>query len=121
MVIWKLPVKRRSRSELHMPEGATILSVAYQGDELYLWASVDPSAKLCVREIEINGTGHPLDVYSPGKSRIHLATVQHEDFVWHVFELVTKRQAPLSRPAETESTCPLSSGVPMTDAEYDKD
>lgn len=43
MVIWKYVIKPKTR--LKMPSGATILSVAAQGEQVCLWAAVDPESK----------------------------------------------------------------------------
>ena len=69
--------------KVELPEGATILSVQTQDEEVMVWARVNPNAVQVSRWFVIIGTGH--DVPNP-KHLIHLTTYQHEDEVWHVFE-----------------------------------
>lgn len=80
--IWKYAIPFAKQFSLEMQEGANILSVQYQGDQLCLWAKVKPSASTVVRYFEIVGTGHK----TTGMG-VHLATVQQGPFVWHVFEV----------------------------------
>ncbi len=82
---WELPVM--DVQTLRLPAGAQILSVQYQPGSpgLSLWASADPAAPLMPRQFAIAGTGHNLPA-GASKAR-HIATVQQEQWVWHVFDL----------------------------------
>ncbi len=42
------------------PQGAELLTVQMQGDNLCIWARVDPSAPVADYTIRTCGTGHPL-------------------------------------------------------------
>ena len=42
------------------------------------------------RVIEVLGTGHPMLDLDEGQERVHIATVRDDQFVWHVFEIVTQ-------------------------------
>ncbi len=44
--------------EVEMPQAAQILSVAFQGDDLCIWALVD-SRQSSKRGFYVRGTGHP--------------------------------------------------------------
>ena len=86
--IFKYKLRLVDEQAISMPSGAQVISVQFQGDELYLWAIVNPSNIGELRCFEIYGTGEPFP--SIGMSeRKHLATVQGGRFVWHVFEPIT--------------------------------
>ena len=86
-VVWKFPVPATEEFQLMLPKGAEVLHVASQGDaqKLYLWARVDPKAKLIPRYFRRAGTGHPIgDDVGP-----HVSTFQMDGgrLVLHVFEV----------------------------------
>lgn len=66
-----------------MPRGAEILTIDMQNNTPTIWAIVDPEMPVETKVLGIYRTGHPGDV--PDISR-HLATIQQDDFVWHIFE-----------------------------------
>ncbi len=82
--IYKYPLKFNDDESVLMPKGAEILCAQMQYGTLCLWALVDPSAELEPRQIEIYGTGNPVE---PGH-RHYISTVQLSggDLVFHVFE-----------------------------------
>jgi len=83
--VWKFPVRVTDEAVIEIPEGAHILSVGVQGDQLCVWAHVDPDARLVRRSILMAGTGHRREdlVWSD-----FVGTVQMLDgqFVFHVFD-----------------------------------
>lgn len=71
---------------IDMPKGAQVLSVKFQGDELFLWAKIDTKAKTEKRQFKVFGTGRqmPIDM---GIDCIFIGTAHTEDgLVFHVFE-----------------------------------
>jgi hypothetical protein len=70
---------------LHMPVGYKILSVAYQRDELQMWAELDSSdlARPIPVIVSIYGTGWAL----PEDPGTYIGTVLTAtgDFVWHIY------------------------------------
>lgn len=81
-VIWKFPLPD-IRSTVPMPVGASVLSVQYQGDQLCLWAMVDPVRSHELRVFEMFGTGHQI----PSAGAVYVGTVQDRQFVRHLFEV----------------------------------
>lgn len=73
-----------------MPVGAKILHVGQQGGRLFVWAIVNPSARIVDRQLEILATGQVLGTGETLTSFMafdHLGTVQMADtLVWHVFD-----------------------------------
>lgn len=67
---------------INMPD-STILTIQYQGDQLCLWAEVNPSSAVGPHHFRVFGTGHDI----PSISRKHLGTVQKDGYVWHVYEV----------------------------------
>jgi hypothetical protein len=86
-VIYKYLLAMQENQEVELPVNSKILSVQFQDENLYLWALVNKKSGTSVQKhvIEIYGTGQDIN-YELGIRRNHLATVQSQGFVWHVFE-----------------------------------
>lgn len=84
MTIWKFDLVLTDNQSISMPKGAQILSVQWQNG-IRIWAMCDDSAELIERHFVIRGTGHviPERLF---RTLTHLASVQVDIFVWHVFE-----------------------------------
>jgi hypothetical protein len=67
-----------------IPEGGEILSAGVQGDNIFLWAAVDPSAPMSRRNIRVYGTGWEVDG-APG-TFINTVFMHGGTLVFHVFE-----------------------------------
>ena len=79
--IWKFTIRPSGRTE--MPMGARILYVGAQGDEVCVWALVNPSHGAEYRAIHAYGTGHPT-ASDPG---LYLGTAQMDNgLVFHLFD-----------------------------------
>ncbi len=83
-VIYKYTVQP-SGEAITLPVDAEILSAAFQGKELQLWALVDPARIEETKMIEVFGTGHPIKEEF-GFKRKFIDTVFTGPFVFHVFE-----------------------------------
>ena len=92
--IWKYAV---DDGPVSMPSGARILSVQVQRGDLTLWAEVDSDAPAEIRRFRVYGTGHELP-RGLGYQDSHIATVQDEPFVWHVYEEHGYGPVPLPSP-----------------------
>lgn len=84
--IYKYSLMLTDYHQTWLPQGAKLLSVQMQNGAPVLWALVDPSAQLEIREIRVYGTGHP--VPNAGEHLVHIDTIQDGSLVWHVFELL---------------------------------
>jgi hypothetical protein len=82
--VWKFKLYPGSQECTEMPEGAEILSVAFQGGDLCMWARVDPEAILVKRSFTVYGTGHDIEY---DNLRFY-GTVFTGSLVFHVFEFV---------------------------------
>jgi hypothetical protein len=84
--LWKFPLLPSAK--VLMPEGARVLSVGQQDGQPYLWALVDPSARIEMRDVLVIGTGHvvPSDV----GDRPFVGSIHGVDgwIVLHVFDAV---------------------------------
>lgn len=81
--IWKYTLQ--PDITLEMPVGAEVLSVREQGDEICMWALVEPDAEKEERRFMGFGTGHDV----PGgilKKFIGTAHLHGGRMVFHVFE-----------------------------------
>lgn len=88
MTIFKYPLALSPLQEVKLPKDAEILSVQDQRGTICLWAAFPGDDEPRVsREIEIVGTGQPVESFER-VDRKFLGTVQQGDFVWHVFERV---------------------------------
>jgi hypothetical protein len=89
-VVWKYRLGGPGGTAIHMPPGAELLHVDYQGKELTLWAFVDPDRpdEEVTRYFSIVGTGSPIQ--DPTRY-FHVGTVLEHGgaLVWHVFEILS--------------------------------
>jgi hypothetical protein len=84
MKILKYPLELVSSQRISMPTAAQILSVQMQQDRLVLWALVQEERRQEGRSFDIYGTGEAIDIdRGTGK---YVATVQQNEFVWHIFD-----------------------------------
>lgn len=83
--VFKYPLTHNINN-IELPAGAQVLTVQIQGNEVMMWALVDPNAPPKSREFQVVGTGQKLtfDRYPP----VYIGTVQMAGMVWHVFEIV---------------------------------
>ncbi len=84
---WKFPLEVVDLQLIKMPKGADVLpSAQMQFDRITVWAVVDDTAPMEMREFRILGTGHPMTGMNPTDWRF-LGTVQMQDgaLVFHVF------------------------------------
>lgn len=72
-------------SAIPMPKGQHILTAQFQGDELYVWASVNPDAEIEMVRFEVIGTGH---AFEENSRRFYISTAQSDGYVWHVFQIL---------------------------------
>lgn len=81
--IWKYGFENGPSVTHSMPKGAQILHVDVQESIICFWALVDSDAQFELRDFQVFGSGHPIDV----QIKEHLGTVLVDQFVWHVFEV----------------------------------
>jgi hypothetical protein len=83
MEIWKFTLQPLI-NHIDMPDHARVLSAAFQGDELRVWAVVVPSNRSRKRGFFVAGTGWPCDDKAVGA---FVGTAFHPDgLVFHVFD-----------------------------------
>jgi hypothetical protein len=80
--IWKFQLDLFDEQQIILPVGAKILTAQINQGSICLWAEVEAYAKKENRSIFIVGTGHPL----PNCVTKYIATVQADNFVWHIYE-----------------------------------
>jgi len=89
LTIWKFPFTIHDNIVLDMPEGATVLSVAVQGEAPSetpcMWALVNPLAAKERRRFLLRGTGHPI-VYGQAARFVGTFQMMRGELVFHLFE-----------------------------------
>ena len=83
--IWKYSIPFGNLSAMFaLPDGAKVLHVAAQQNDIVLWAEVDSDAPKQLREFVVTGTGYEL----PAGRLTYLGTAQLviANLVFHVFE-----------------------------------
>ena len=85
--IFKYKLGTTDHQDIEFPKGAELISAQAIGEDLFVWAKVDPEQHMEKREIRVIGTGH--QVYDDEKLR-HLGTTQMfgGTLIWHVFEVI---------------------------------
>lgn len=84
--IWKFPLLHMDSQTVVAPGGAKFLSVIEQGGAPMLYALVDTEVPPESIEVQVRGTGHPIDE-ALLESHIFLGTVMTPgiNLVWHIF------------------------------------
>jgi len=82
--IWKF--KLDPECTIDMPKGAQVLSVREQGEDICLWALVDPHAEKEQRRFVGFGTGHDVPGYP--MNFIGTAHLHGGSLVFHIFEAI---------------------------------
>ncbi len=85
--VWKVRLPQYANS-VPLPDGATPLSVQWQGDALCLWALVDPTQPRTRNQlVMLVHTGGPVQCHpAPDLTRARfLGTVQNDGLVYHAF------------------------------------
>lgn len=87
--VWKFVLTLVDRPVVEMPAGAQVLSVAVQGDQVCLWARVDPDEPKELRHFRCLGTGHAFSEADQDTLGRFVGTVLLMDggLVFHLFEL----------------------------------
>lgn len=83
--IFKYELRSEDIQEVLMPHMAEVLSIQAQGNDIYLWALVDPSKEKVKHTFFCFGTGQPIPETQYDVPKKHIATVQQGTFVWHFF------------------------------------
>lgn len=83
--VWKFQIPVDDHPVMNLPVGASILSVAFQGEDLVLWALVDPDADKEPRRLRVAGTGHAIE--ESDLRFIGTAVHTRTGLVFHVFEI----------------------------------
>lgn len=83
--IWKFILQ--PEIDVEMPFGAEVLSVAAQGEDICLWAKVDPVAPKESRSFVGFGTGHEIPDTAHLKF-VGTAMLNLGSMVFHIFEKV---------------------------------
>lgn len=82
--IHKFPIRIDDAQDVMLPFGAHILTAAYQGDTLCLWAMVESDNTPETRRVLIYGTGH--QIRDTGLRYIDTVQQAGGKLIWHVFE-----------------------------------
>lgn len=71
-----------------MPEGAKVLKVAEQHNQICVWALVDQDEDVCEnRKFRIAGTGHPMKASDDYEYIGSVVNFNGRNLVFHVFEI----------------------------------
>lgn len=81
--IYKYELAITDYQEIFMPIGAKILTAQLQHDHIAIWALVHKGGPMEARKFLICGTGNPVAELCG----TYIATVQQNQFVWHVFDV----------------------------------
>jgi hypothetical protein len=85
--IWKFPLQKADLQRVEMPESAEVLTVQVQGDQICLWAYVDPTDRKRARFFDVVPTGSELpDDFLYSHRYVGTFQLQGGALVFHVFE-----------------------------------
>jgi len=86
-IIFKYAIKWRGATTVKMPLGAKVIHADAQGDELVLWAIVNPNTEVIEKTFEVFYTGE--EIFSFEHPYSHISTIQSDGLVYHIFEITT--------------------------------
>lgn len=91
MKIFKYELVAVPIQQISLPENAKIMTVQFQGNNLCLWAMVNPKKDEEYRYIRIAATGEKITDEADLK---YITTVQQFDgeLIWHVFEKMARKK-----------------------------
>lgn len=91
--VYKYILEPDDEVRISMPAFAEVLTVGAQGENICVWALVDPKIPSLKKTFRIAGTGHPI---TDDEKWRFLGTVflYSETLVFHIFELDPKRELP---------------------------
>lgn len=81
-IIYKYKLGKVVHQVVELPKDFKPLRVDFQGEQLCLWAIVDPENKKVAYDFYIAGTGWE---DSELNNLIYISTVFKDGFVWHIF------------------------------------
>jgi hypothetical protein len=85
VTVYKYPMRvTMGMALMRLPARAVLLSVQKQDERPCLWALVSPHQPAEDRWFRWYGTGYDIDL---SESPVYVGTVQHEPYVWHLFEV----------------------------------
>jgi len=87
LTIWKATLNATDVQQIAVPQGAELLCVREQYEQIALWFRCDPNAPMEARTIAICETGHPAP---PAEESRYLGTasLQGGRLILHAFERV---------------------------------
>lgn len=85
--IYKYKVEATDHPNVILPAHAEILSARAIGDDIYIWARVDPEQLGIARQLAIYGTGHPVQLSASQLRFIDTVLMYDGRLVFHVFEV----------------------------------
>ena len=84
--VWKYPIYFGT-TELEVPDGGKFIMADNQhptGDQMFVWALVDPNASTTIRKIIVLATG---ETSEENLEYIHSIEDSH-NYHWHIFEVI---------------------------------
>ena len=84
--VYKYIVPVDHESNVMMPREAKILSAGFQGDDLMIWALVEPDYMMVPRKIRVVGTGFPNNDGICGRPFIGTVFKPESGLVFHLFD-----------------------------------
>lgn len=87
-VVWKFPIAIGPVTTISIPRSAQVRLAALDpasGDPA-IWVELDPEAAREDRRFVIYGTGHEIEGDGGYPYDLHVGSVIHGAFVWHIYE-----------------------------------
>lgn len=83
--IFKYPVQMSEDFTIHAPRGAQFFAVQVQGNEVQMWARVDPEQQEVLYRFGVHGTGHYLNDFTNNAPHIGTFQLSGGQLVFHLF------------------------------------
>lgn len=84
--VWKYPMQWSDRFSVEAPAVFRPLHVEPQGNEVMIWAEVDPVSPMVPQSFQMVGTGH-LEIPDEGAEYVGTFLTNLDTYVWHLYWL----------------------------------
>lgn len=84
--VWKFPLQPVTTIKVPATARVVLVAIDPATSDPALWIELDPADEKVSRTFAIYGTGHAIEGVFGQPMPVHVGSVIHGSFVWHVYE-----------------------------------
>lgn len=85
--VWKFPLQQVTKLQVPISASVNLVGLDPTTGDPALWVELDSDAEKVERTFAIYGTGHDINSAFGCQPPLHVGSVIHGVFVWHVYEV----------------------------------